>query len=40
MNSLRALEYDKEFSREKVKDAMKAVVPTYKDPKEVNKVEN
>ncbi len=40
LDTLRELEYDKNFSREKVKQTMKAVVPTYKDPKEVNKIEN
>lgn len=39
LDSLRTLEYDENFSREKIKDTMKAVVPTYKDPKEVNKVD-
>ena len=39
LDTLRALEYDKDFSREKVKETMKEVVPTYKDPKEVNKIE-
>ena len=40
LDTLRALEYDKNFSREKVKDTMKQVVPTYKDPKEVNEIES
>ena len=40
LDTLRELEYDKDFSREKVKTTMKAVVPTYKDPKEVNKIES
>ena len=40
LDALRELEYDKEYSREKVKDAMKAVVPTYKDPKEVNRIDD
>ena len=32
------LEYVDNYSREKVKETMKAVVPTYKEPDEVNKV--
>lgn len=31
------LEYDEEYSREKIKETMKSVVPTYKEPEEVNR---
>ena len=40
LDMLRKLEYNENYSRDRVKDTMKAVVPTYKDPKEVNKIEN
>ena len=40
LDVLRALEYDKDFSRDAIKQTMKSVVPTYKDPKEVNKIDN
>ena len=40
LDLLRDLEYDKDYTRQKVKDTMKKVVPTYKDPEEVNKHEN
>ena len=33
------LEYDKKYSRSHVKEVMKEVVPTYKDPKEINEQE-
>ena len=36
---LHTLEYDSEYSKQNVKDAMKSIVPTYKDPDEVNKIE-
>ncbi|MBQ9298583.1 MAG: polysaccharide biosynthesis protein [Clostridia bacterium] len=36
LNLLNTLEYDEEYSRKSVKDAMKAIVPTYKEPEEVN----
>lgn len=39
LDLLRALEYDKNYTRENVKETMKQVVPTFKDPEEVNKVE-
>lgn len=39
LDTLRKLEYDKDYSREKVKETMKDVVPTYKNPEEVNKIE-
>jgi len=39
LDLLRALEYDENYTREKVKDTMKEVVPTYKDPEEVNNSE-
>ena len=34
---LRNLEYDEDYSIEKVKNVMKSVVSTYKEPDEVNK---
>lgn len=40
LDLLKTLEYDENYSREKVKATMKEVVPTYKDPKEVNKIED
>ena len=40
LDTLRELEYDENYSREIIKQKMKAMVPTYKDPKEVNKIEN
>ncbi len=39
LDMLRELDYDENFTRKKIKDAMKEVVPTYKDPEEVNKIE-
>ena len=36
LSNLRTLEYDSEYSRGKIRDAMKDAVPTYKDPGEVN----
>lgn len=39
LDTLGQLEYDENYSREKVKATMKDVVPTYKDPEEVNKIE-
>lgn len=36
LNVLNTLEYDEEYSKENVKEAMKAIVPTYKEPEEVN----
>ena len=38
LNLLNTLEYDEEYSRKSVKDAMKAIVPTYKEPEEVNNI--
>ena len=35
---LQTLEYDEEYSVQNVKNAMKSIVPTYKDPEEVNKI--
>ncbi len=40
LDMLRKLEYDDNFSRDVVKQTMKEVVPTYKNPEEVNKIEN
>lgn len=37
LDMLEQLEYDENYSRQHVKDMMKEVVPTYKDPDEVNK---
>ena len=37
LNILDKLEYDENYSRNYIKQVMKDVVPTYKDPKEVNK---
>ena len=34
---LNKLEYVDNYSKEKVRDTMKQVVPTYKEPEEVNK---
>ena len=39
LDLLRSLEYDSQYARKKIKDTMKQVVSTYKDPEEVNKVE-
>lgn len=39
LDLLRILEYDENYSKENIKATMKQVVPTYKDPEEVNKVE-
>lgn len=39
LDVLRELEYDKNYTKQKIKNAMKEVVPTYKDPEEVNKIE-
>lgn len=36
LDVLNGLEYDKNYSREHVKEVMKSVVPTYKDPEKVN----
>ena len=36
LKALAKLEYDENYSREYVKEVMKDVVPTYKEPKEVN----
>ena len=36
LDRLSKLEYDEKYSRKHIKDMMKEVVPTYKDPKEVN----
>ena len=33
---LSKLEYDENYSKENIKAIMKDVVPTYKDPEEVN----
>ncbi len=35
---LQALEYDEDYSIQNVKNAMKSIVSTYKDPEEVNKI--
>ena len=37
LNLLKELEYNKEYSGENIKNVMKEVVPTYKEPEEVNK---
>lgn len=37
LDVLEQLEYDENYSRQHIKDMMKEVVPTYKDPDEVNK---
>ena len=37
LDLLNTLEYDEEYSKERVKDAMKSIVPTYKEPEEVNR---
>lgn len=39
LNILDELEYDENYSRNYIKQVMKDVVPTYKDPKEVNEKE-
>lgn len=39
LNALNELEYDENYSKEHVKEVMKSVVPTYKDPEDVNKEE-
>ena len=39
LNILDKLEYDENYSRNYIKQVMKDVVPTYKDPKEVNEKE-
>lgn len=36
LDNLRKLEYDKNYSKENIKDVMKNVVPTYKEPEKVN----
>lgn len=36
LDILNKLEYDENYSRSRVKEVMKEVVPTYKDPEEVN----
>lgn len=36
LDILAKLQYDENYSREHVKEVMKSVVPTYKDPEEVN----
>ena len=36
LETLGKLEYDENYSKEKIKKVMKDVVPTYKEPKEVN----
>ena len=36
LDRLSKLEYDEKYSRKHIKDMMKEVVTTYKDPKEVN----
>ena len=38
LHTLGELEYDNEYSKNKIKETMKNVVPTYKEPDEVNKV--
>ena len=37
LDQLRNLEYNEDYSKEKVRQIMKDVVPTYKDPEEVNR---
>ena len=37
LHTLGELEYDNEYSKDKIKETMKNVVPTYKEPDEVNK---
>ena len=37
LNTLEQLQYDENYSRENVKATLKSVVPTFKDPEEVNK---
>ena len=37
LNTLEKLQYDENYSRENVKATLKSVVPTFKDPEEVNK---
>ena len=39
LDILDELEYDENYSRNHIKQVMKEVVPTYKDPKEVNEKE-
>ena len=36
LNTLDTLRYDDTYSNQNVKDVMKTVVPTYKEPEEVN----
>ena len=36
LDKLETLEYDENYSREHVKETLKSVVPTFKDPEEVN----
>ena len=36
LNILRSLEYDDDFSKDRIKEAMKSIVSTYKDPEVVN----
>ena len=37
LNILKELEYNEKYSNENIKNAMKEVVPTYREPEEVNK---
>lgn len=39
LNILKELEYNEKYSNENIKNVMKEVVPTYKEPEEVNKEE-
>lgn len=36
LNILKSLEYDDDFSKDRIKEAMKSIVSTYKDPEVVN----
>lgn len=38
LDKLETLEYDENYSREHVKETLKSVVPTFKDPEEVNNI--
>ena len=37
LNILKELEYNEKYSNENIKNVMKEVVPTYREPEEVNK---
>ena len=38
LNILNRLEYDEKYTKEAVKKTMKSIVPTYREPEEVNKL--